>query len=97
MKHMNMEISGGNAGAAPWLMPPGMVLPEGDVAPLKDIAVAELGIRRLLGAADLREIAQLRCEIDLAAAASADPEFMHREKKETSWAWCSLSSSTGTS
>ena len=97
MNHMNLEISRGGAGAAPWLMPPCVALSEGDAAALKDIPVAELGIRRLHGAGDIGQIARLRGEIDLAAAASADPDFMCREKKETSWAWCSLSSFTGTS
>jgi hypothetical protein len=97
MNHVNMDISRSSVGAAPWLMPPGMALPEGDAAPLKDIPVAELGIRHLLGTKNIGQIAQLRGAIDLAAAASADPHFMHREKKETNWAWSTLSSFTATS
>jgi hypothetical protein len=93
MNHLNMEIARGSAGVAPWMVPPGMALSQGDAVALKDIPVAELGIRRLFGTKDIGEIAQLRGEIDLAAAASADPHFVHREKKETSWAWSMLSSS----
>jgi hypothetical protein len=88
MNQFNTLVSPGSVGVAPWLMPPGAVEP----AQLKDIPVAELGLRRMRDAADIREIVQLRQEIDLSAAASADPEFMRSEKKETSWAWSTLSS-----
>jgi hypothetical protein len=54
------------------------------VAPaLKDISVEQLAIRCLRSQSDIREVAQLRLEINLAAAASADPHFVEREKKET--------------
>ena len=99
MNHMSMNPSLGNAGVAPWLMPPGMRMPdaETEVAPLKDIPVAELGLRRLHSAGEIRQIAQLRGEIDLSAAAAADPLFMTREKKETNWGWSSHLSSMGSS
>jgi hypothetical protein len=63
------------------------------VAPaLKDISVEQLTIRRLRAQSDIRAMARLRQEINLAAAASADPHFAEREKKETNWAWSTPSS-----
>src|SRR5436190_14072598 len=94
MNPTSMEISRGRPGVAPWLMPPGLMLPAGDAAPLKDIPVADLRIRCLRGAAEIARIVQLRDEINLAAAAAADPEFMYREKKETSLVWSLPSSCT---
>lgn len=58
----------------------------------REIAIEDLSIRCLRSASDIRELSQLRRQIDLRAAASADPQFAAREKKETSWAVCSLSS-----
>lgn len=66
---------------------------EPEVDGSRDIAVEDLTIRCLRKASDIRELGQLRREIDLRAAASADPQFAAREKKETNWAACSLSSS----
>ena len=91
MQPLNMETLRGNTGTAPWLMPPGMAL-QYEPAPLRDIPVAELGIFRLHSATDICHVAQLRRGIDLSAAASADPDFLHREKKETNWAWSMPSS-----
>jgi len=54
------------------------------VAPAsKDICVEHLMIRRLRSQAQIRELAQLRQEINLVAAVSADPHFAEHEKKET--------------
>lgn len=61
---------------------------------LRDIDVDELSIRSLRRHHEIREVAQLRGQIDLAAAVAADPLFVSREKKETSWAWSLLSSCT---
>jgi hypothetical protein len=58
----------------------------------KDISVEQLTIRRLRSQSEIRDMARLRQEINLAAAASADPRFAEHEKKETNWAWCSHSS-----
>ena len=67
--------------------------PQDTVPPAwKDISVEQLTIRRLRSQQEIREMARLRQEIDLAAAASADPHFAEREKKETNWAWSSHSS-----
>ena len=64
--------------------------PEADGS--REIAVEDLTIRCLRTASDIRELSQLRRQIDLRAAASADPQFVAREKKETNWVECSLSS-----
>ncbi|WP_332813584.1 hypothetical protein [Ramlibacter sp.] len=64
--------------------------PEADGS--REIAIEDLTIRCLRKASDIRELSQLRRQIDLRAAASADPQFATREKKETNWAGCSLSS-----
>ena len=86
-----MNTAGLGAGTATWLLPPGMLAEHVDAdAPLKDICVADLRIRQLRGD-QIAQITQLRGEIDLAAAASADPDFMAREKKETNWGWCTPS------
>ncbi|TFZ00930.1 hypothetical protein EZ313_21095 [Ramlibacter henchirensis] len=66
---------------------------EPEAAGSRDIAVEDLTIRCLRKATDIRDLAQLRGQIDLKAAASADPQFATREKKETSWVASSLSSS----
>lgn len=92
MSHTHMQVSGARPGVAPWLMPPNLLMPEPDPPALKDIPVADLGIRCLRGAGEIAEIVQLRGEINLAAAAAADPQFTCREKKETNWAWYLLSS-----
>ncbi len=86
MNHTHMQITGVRPGVAPWLMPPDLLIPDADPPALKDIPVADLGIRCLRGAGEIAEIVQLRGEINLAAAAAADPQFAYREKKETSWA-----------
>ena len=67
-----------------------------DVEPqeLRDIAVDDLSIRCLRRPHEIREVLPLRGQIDLAAAVAADPHFLAREKKETSWAWSSRSSFT---
>ncbi len=83
MSHTSMEISRARPGVAPWLMPPGMLMPECEPPALKDIPVADLEIRCLEGAREIAEIVELRGEINLAAAAAADPQFAYREKKET--------------
>lgn len=61
---------------------------------LRDIDVDELSIRCLRRHHEIREVTQLRGQIDLAAAVAADPLFVSREKKETSWAWSSPSNCT---
>ena len=55
-----------------------------------DISLEQLTIRRLRSQQEIREMAQLRQQIDLAAASSAEPQFFEREKKETNWGWSSL-------
>ncbi|TFZ08201.1 hypothetical protein [Ramlibacter humi] len=70
-------------------LPPAAFEPE--AAGTRDIAVEDLTIRRLQKQYEIRELAQLRGQIDLKAATSVDPHFATREKKETNWAWSSLS------
>lgn len=64
--------------------------PEADGS--REIDIEDLTIRCVRKASDIRELSQLRRQIDLRAAATADPQFATREKKETNWAGCSLSS-----
>lgn len=70
-------------------MPPLAFEPE--AAGSRDIAVEDLTIRRLHKQYEIRELASLRGQIDLKAATAVDPLFATREKKETNWAWSSLS------
>ena len=83
MNFTNIEHGGAPGVASPWMLTGGMASPA--VAPeLKEIPVDLLSIRRLQGA-QVSRIARFRGEIDLKAAAAADPDFVTREKKETSW------------
>ena len=87
--HSDVNPSGGAVNAAGF-----SISTAAEPAGSREIAVADLTIRRLRRAGDIRELAQLRGPIDLAAAVAADPHFLAREKKETNWAWSSPSSCT---
>jgi hypothetical protein len=60
-------------------------------APLIDLPLHELRVRVAKTRADMEEVAELRCEIDLAAAMAADPRFLEHEKKEKKSAFRSRS------
>jgi hypothetical protein len=53
------------------------------VAPWRDIPIDELSVRLLTGSREIAGMAELRTQINLAAAIKADPHFPEREKKET--------------
>lgn len=53
-----------------------------DAMPQQEVPIADLMIRRLESAQEIAEMAALRRQIDLAAAASVDPHFIEHEKKE---------------
>lgn len=52
----------------------------------KDISSEQIQVRHLTTTDEIRQMARLRRQIDLAAVASADPRFDEHEKKKTSWA-----------
>ena len=56
---------------------------------------AAVKLRHLKGADAIASVAHLREEIDLSVHAAAGPHFVALEKKETSAALCSVSSSMG--
>ncbi|WP_156385504.1 hypothetical protein [Ramlibacter sp. Leaf400] len=71
-------------------MPP-MARPQIPVAPepvipagSRELPLDELEIQHLRGMAEIAQVVHLRSEINLPAAALADPAFISREKKETS-------------
>jgi hypothetical protein len=83
------------AGAAlfPATLPPQLVpvsreraeaLPDGKVDGRLELPLEELSFHRLTTPAEIAQILHLRGEIQLPAAALADPSFHTREKKETS-------------
>ena len=55
---------------------------------------SRLKLHRLRTPAQVASVLHLRDEIDLSVHAAAGPQFLHLEKKETSWASSSVSSST---
>jgi hypothetical protein len=55
---------------------------------------AQISFRHLRTPSEISEIIPLRAQIELPAAAAADPDFGTREKKEMSWGWWAPSCTT---
>lgn len=66
--------------ARPQLPAPEPVVPAGS----RELPLDELEIQHLRGMDEIAQVVHLRSEINLPAAALADPAFISREKKETS-------------
>lgn len=52
----------------------------------KEISISQIRVRHLASPDEIAQMARLRRQIDLTAAATADPQFHEHEKKETNWA-----------
>lgn len=91
---MTIQLGAGTAIQVPAPVSPGFRVDaqQPPAGALKDIAIDELSIRLARSRDDIRQMARMRQQIDLAAATSIDPQFAEHEKKETNWAWSSLSS-----
>lgn len=62
-------------------------LPQCNVDGRIELPLDELSFHRLRTPAEIGQILHLRSEINLPAAALADPSFHTREKKETNMGW----------
>lgn len=62
-------------------------VPQGKVDSRIELPLDELSFHRLSIPAEIGQILHLRSEINLPAAALADPSFHTREKKETNMGW----------
>jgi len=94
--HSILPFAGRDLGALPgmrFVLPP-EVVPEISPEPQsirQDVPIDELSFRHLKSGAEMAQVSHLRQQIQLPAAALADPGFGAREKKETSKAsWVRL-------